>query len=93
MYHVILSTRYKKHLDRMSQHKDFDIRKLEKVVTLLAKNENLPMQYKDHELKGEFKGIRECHVQNDILLLYTKQDDVLVLLLVDIGTHSALFRN
>ena len=77
----------------MSQHKDFDIRKLEKVVTLLAKNENLPMQYKDHELKGEFKGIRECHVQNDILLLYTKQDDVLVLLLVDIGTHSALFRN
>ncbi len=77
----------------MSQDKDFDVRKLEKVVNLLAKDEVLPIQYKDHELKGEFKGIRECHVQNDILLLYTKQDNILVLLLVDIGTHSSLFRN
>ena len=77
----------------MSQHKNFDIKKLEEVIKLLAKDDVLPMQYRDHELKGEFKGIRECHVQNDILLLYTKQDDVLVLLLVDIGTHSSIFRN
>ena len=77
----------------MSQHKNFDIKKLEEVIKLLVKDKVLPMQYRDHELKGEFKGIRECHVQNNILLLYTKQDDVLVLLLVEIGNHSSIFRN
>ncbi len=91
MYQIILSGRYTKHLHRMTQHKKFDIKKLEEVVNMLAKNEMLPAQYRDHELKGKFKGIRECHVQNDVLLLYTKHEDVLVLLLVDIGTHSSLF--
>ncbi|MDO8604055.1 MAG: type II toxin-antitoxin system YafQ family toxin [bacterium] len=91
MYHVISSNQYRKSLKRVEQHKDFHIKKLDEVVLLLKKSEKIPAQYKDHELKGEFVGIRECHVQNDILLLYRKEKDVLVLLLVNIGTHASLF--
>ena len=43
------------------------------------------------ELKGKYKGFRECHIQPDWLLMYLKEDDVLVLTLVDTGTHADLF--
>lgn len=92
MYHIVYSSQYKKSLKRISQHKDFDVKKHKEVVSLLESGENLNQKYRDHELKGEYSGIRECHIQNDILLLYCKDKDVLVLLLVDIGTHSNLFK-
>lgn len=91
MYRVFPSSRYKKSLKRISQHKDFNIERLKGVISLLKNDEHLESQYRDHELKGEFAGIRECHIQNDILLMYRKEKDVLVLILVDIGTHSSLF--
>ena len=43
------------------------------------------------ELKGKYKGFRECHIQPDWLLMYLKEDDILVLTLVDTGTHADLF--
>ncbi|MFA5997226.1 MAG: type II toxin-antitoxin system YafQ family toxin [Candidatus Paceibacterota bacterium] len=91
MYHVFPSNQYKKSLKRVCQHKAFHTEKLDEIVLLLKNNEKLAPQYKDHELKGEHVGTRECHIQNDILLLYRKEKDVLVLLLVDIGTHANLF--
>lgn len=91
MYKVILSTQYQKSIRRILQHKDFKRVKLEALVNLLEAGEVLDRRYKDHELKGEYSGVRECHVQNDVLLLYRKEKDVLVLLLVNIGSHSYLF--
>ena len=43
-------------------------------------------------LTGKFKGFRECHIQPDWLLMYLIEDDVLVLTLVDTGTHSDMFK-
>lgn len=64
---------------------------IESVVVSIAKGETLEARYKDHELKGEWKGYRECHIRPDVLLVYQIQDDVLILLLVDIGSHAQLF--
>lgn len=94
MYTIILSSQYKKSLKRISRHKrhkDFDRLKLETPVHLLNRGNSLDRKYRNHELKGEFAGVRECHIQNDILLLYRKENDILVLVLVDIGTHASLF--
>lgn len=91
MYKVLLSPQYQKSFKRMLRHKDFKREKLEALVNLLEAGKALDIRYKDHELKGNYTGIRECHVQNDILLLYRKEKKVLVLLLVNIGTHSNLF--
>lgn len=91
MYRIFALKKYTKSLKRVSQYKDFDVKKHKEIIRLLENGEPLASQYKDHELKGEFVGIRECHVQNDILLLYRKERDILVLVLVNIGTHSNLF--
>ena len=46
-------------------------------------------KYKDHQLKGNMKDFRECHIKPDLLLVYMIEDNVLKL--VDIGSHSELF--
>lgn len=57
----------------------------------LANNEILEPKYKDHALKGEYVGFRECHLKPDLLLIYQKQEDRLILYCLDIGSHSELF--
>ena len=73
----------------MKQNKKIDI--LDDVITMLSKGEVLPEKYKDHELKGNWKGHRECHLMPDWLLIYRVENDVLVLTLSRIGSHSDLF--
>jgi mRNA interferase YafQ len=90
-YSVVETARFLKSLKKVSQYKQFDRRALERVLVLLQENKPLDTRHKDHELKGVLAGIRECHIKNDLLLMYQKRDDILVLLLIDIGTHSSLF--
>lgn len=91
MYRIFSSNQYQKSLKRVIQHKNFNAKKLDEVISLLKSGGTLDAKYRDHELKGEFLGVRECHIQSDILLLYRKEDGVLVLVLVNIGSHSYLF--
>jgi mRNA interferase YafQ len=49
----------------------------------------LPQQFKDHNLSGNKKGRRECHVQPDWLLIYRKSETVISF--ERTGTHSDLF--
>ena len=66
--------------------------KLNAVVLKLAQGEVLPPQYKDHALSGDLEGLRDCHIENDWVLLYFyTANGELVLTLTDTGTHSDLF--
>jgi mRNA interferase YafQ len=71
----------------------YDMTALDKTIRLLASGQPLPAHYKDHQLKGDFKENRECHIggAGDWLLTYRKHNGRLVLLLIDTGTHSDLF--
>jgi mRNA interferase YafQ len=91
-YEVVLSTKYKSALKKCSRHKDFDKDLLEEVIVSLAKGEALSAKHRDHQLTGSLKDYRECHIKSDLLLIYQKHNDVLVLLLVNIGSHSKLFK-
>jgi len=91
MYVVKHSRRYRKSLKHVSQYPNFHQGELDDIVIQLRSNKQLDARYYDHELKGEYRGIRECHIRNDLLLLYQKDDNILVLLLVDIGTHASVF--
>jgi mRNA interferase YafQ len=57
----------------------------------LAQGKQLDEKYRDHDLGGTYKGCRECHIDPDWLLIYETKDDVLVLLLYRLGSHSQLF--
>ncbi len=65
--------------------------KLEYVVSLLARGEALPAQYKDHALVGNLAPLRDCHIEPDWVLFYEIKDDMLILILADTGTHSDIF--
>ncbi len=89
-YAIVKTTRFKKNLEKMLR-RGKDIKKISRVVSMLACGESLPPHYKDHALTGDLVGLRDCHVENDWLLIYRFEDDVLVLTLTDTGTHSDLF--
>ena len=61
------------------------------VIDLLSAGKNLPILYKDHKLGGELLNCRECHIKGDLLLIYKIEKENLILVLVDIGSHSQLF--
>lgn len=46
----------------------------------------LPEKKRDHELSGEWRGHRECHLQPDWLLIYRIENETLVLTLTRTGT-------
>ncbi|MBM6871763.1 type II toxin-antitoxin system YafQ family toxin [Pseudoflavonifractor phocaeensis] len=89
-YTVKPTTQFKKDYKR-AMKRGLKIELLEKVVELLAMGEALPEKNRDHELSGNWGGHCECHIQPDWLLVYRIEDDVLVLTLARIGTHSDLF--
>ena len=88
---VIYTSQFKKDLKvAKKQNKNMD--KLFNVIELLSNGNKLDDKYKDHELSGNYKGTRECHIDLDWLLVYEYKNDVLVLLLNRLGSHSKLFK-
>jgi mRNA interferase YafQ len=52
------------------------MRRLKEAMLLLIANEGpLPLEYRDHELTGDWKGFRECHTGGDFLLIYLLRED------------------
>lgn len=90
-YEVKFTTQFKKDL-KLAQKQNKDLSKLYKVINILACGEQLDAKYKDHDLSGNYKGTRECHIEPDWLLIYEIRGDVLVLMLYRLGTHSELFK-
>ena len=88
-YRVYRTTRFRKSLRKLLK-RGKDIKKIADVVRMLANGEVLPPQYKDHPLVNNLAGFRDCHIENDWVLLYFIRDDILVLTLADTGTHSDL---
>lgn len=90
-YEVKFTSQFKKDLKKAKkQHKDLN--KLFDIVNILAEGKVLPERYKDHNLSGNYKNCRECHIDPDWLLIYEYIDDVLVLSLTRIGSHADLFK-
>ena len=61
------------------------------VIDNLARDNKLQAHNRDHSLKGQLSKYRECHIRPDVLLVYQKREKELVLVLIDIGSHSQLF--
>ena len=66
-----------------------DIEELIAAVELLAETGTLPAGYRAHRLSGEWKGIWECHIEPDWLLIY--EVTATEVLLIRTGAHSDLF--
>lgn len=71
------------------QNKKLD--KLFYIIEKLANLEKLEDKYHDHELIGNYKGFRECHIEPDWLLIYYINNNSITLVLSRLGSHSDLF--
>lgn len=89
MYSIFRTTSFKKQYKKLSVTEKT---LLKEVIVLLANGEVLDEKYKDHQLTGTFKGLKECHVKPDLLLIYKINDDIVELALIQVGNHSSLFK-
>lgn len=93
MYNLQYSTKFKKDMKRLERSgiKKTYIDELKRVIWVLAIPEILPAKNKDHELTGQYKDYRECHVFPDLLLVYRYYEKDNDLILYRVGSHSELF--
>lgn len=89
-YEVIYTNQFKKDL-KLAKKQNKDLNKLYHIVDLLSRGKKLDLSYKDHSLIGDYKGYRECHIEPDWLLVYKIKDEIMVLSLARLGSHSDLF--
>lgn len=89
-YKVKFTSAYKKDYKR-AKKRGLDINLLDDVVEELRQGHQLAPKYHDHELRGNWAGFRECHIQPDWLLVYLIEDDILTLTLTNTGTHADIF--
>jgi len=85
-----------KHSYKLMKKRGKQLEKLQQAIGLLAKDETLPISYRDHHLTGNFLGFRDCHIEPDWILIYKKEkaskefsEGILYLELT--GSHSDLF--
>ena len=90
---IVYANQFKKDM-KLARRRHLPEEELIEVVTDLANDIPLPVRNKDHSLQGEFAGCRECHIQPDWLLIYSKESDgeLHILNLLRTGTHSDLFK-
>lgn len=62
------------------------------MVEKLSNGEILPAKYNNHQLKGKYKDYYDCHILPDLVLIYKIEKEKLTLLLLDLETHSNLFK-
>lgn len=86
VYRIKFGKKYKKDIKRLEKS-NINLEPLLEVIDKLQNGKKLEAKYKDHELKGKLKGIRECHIAPDWLLLYVTEEDELRLILISTGSH------
>ena len=89
-YEVKYSKDFKKGLKKLKNDTQ-SIELAKNIIAKLANDEILDPKHKDHKLTGQYDGFRECHIKPDLLLIYKKEERVLILTCLAIGSHSELF--
>lgn len=90
MLKIIPTNQFKRDVQKIAKDKTKKLEELSLVINMLASGMTLPYKYRDHKLRGNKAGFRECHIQPDWLLIYQIKTDILVLSLVRTGSHSEL---
>ena len=86
---IVYTTQFKRDYKKIKKQ-NREINKLKVLIEKLVSEDKLESKYKDHQLAGEFKGYRDCHIEPDWLLIYKKTADNLIL--ERTGSHSELFK-
>ena len=87
MIKITPTTAFKRDVKKL----DFDLSKFPvwiEVMDCFENRKKLPKARQDHKMKGEYKKYRNCHIKPDLVLLYERKGDCIILHRID--THSEL---
>lgn len=84
----IYTKQFERDLKRMLK-RGKDVEKFKTVARILVAEEPPPARYHDHKLSGPYIGRRDCHMENDWVLIYKRETAAIVF--ERNGTHSDLF--
>ena len=88
-YTPYYTNRIKKEL-HLLEKRGYDMSLFKEAVDMLLDGVKLPVKYRDHPLRGDRRGYRDCHIKDDWVLIYKINMGVLTLILSETGTHSDL---
>ena len=87
MYIIKATRQFKTDFKKLSSD---DQKLVQDIVNMLKNGKQLPPKYRDHSLKGNLKGLRDCHVKSDLVLIYDKDKKIKLIKLIRVGNHSTL---
>ncbi len=90
MYKLKVTGEFKQDLKRCRK-RGLLLDELWEVIDKLLNGETLEDKYRVHLLHGDRKGQWECHIQPNWLLIWEQNDQELILIMLNTGTHSDLF--
>jgi len=73
---------------RLLARRGYDMELFKEVIEMLLDGTPLPPRYRDHPLRGDKRGYRDCHILGDWVLIYKIEKNKLILILSETGTHS-----
>jgi len=85
---ALFRKQFRKDLERIKRS-GRDTTRLLEIIELLTSHHPLPPNSRDHQLIGNLKNYRECHLGGDWLLVYQLSDDTVTF--IRTGSHSELF--
>jgi mRNA interferase YafQ len=91
MYKIVTTKRFEKEV-MICIKRGFDISHLKEVMKILEEKGSLPQKYKSHKLSGNYSNCWECHIKPNWLLVWQQNKEDLILLFLNTGTHSDLFK-
>lgn len=89
-YRLKVTKQFKKDV-KLCQRRGLPMEELKHVMELLLSEGRLPKQYRPHPLQGDKKGSMECHIRPDWLLLWQQDDNEMIMLMTNTGTHPDIF--
>jgi mRNA interferase YafQ len=88
MLSPVRSRRFDKDVE-LARKRGYDLKKLKDILDLLINELPLPVHCRNHQLKSDWKGFRDAHIEPDWLLIYAVEGDELHL--ARTGTHADIF--
>lgn len=82
---IVRTSQFKRDYKRHENNRK-EVALIKNTIALLVSGAPLPPEYLEHQLRFEYKGCTECHIRPDLLLIYERTAEKLVL--YRLGSHS-----
>ena len=90
IFSPVHTSRFEKDIKRYKKS-GINMDEFKKTYLHILKRESLESKYKDHKLKGRYKGRRECHIKPDWLIIYKVDKKNKEIIFERTGSHAELF--